>query len=181
MPAGFSSSASVCSTTHEAVLTAIVHKLRTDIAELGNESCCFMSDAPSPGIEIHEDLFCTVAPADDTFDDRSPMGAAERGIVEFAVVQVTVWSRLMLDRLEHSNRALTDSARGLLKVKHRILQSLAGQQIYGDAPLNLVPLLIEPLRPVRALHPTSRRADDDLRSISLIFRAAFSWDLTSAS
>ncbi|MBS0205007.1 MAG: hypothetical protein JSS49_19035 [Planctomycetes bacterium] len=178
MSTGFSSSASVCPTTHEAILIAIVQKLRTDIGELGNESCCFLSDSPSPGIEIQEDLFCTVAPIDDTFDDQAPIGAAERGIVEVALVQVTVWSRLMLDRLEHSSQSLTDSSRGLLKFKQRSLQSLAGRQIYADAPLNLVPLLMEPLRPVRALHPTSRRGADDLRSVSLIFRAVFNWDLS---
>jgi len=181
MSAGFSANATVCPTTQQRVLNAVVEKLRTDIAEFASESTCFLSTTASPGIEIHEDLFCTVAPIDGLFDERTPVGAGSRGIVEAAFIQVTVFSRMMLDRLEHSAQSFTDSSRGLLQLKQRVLQSLAGQQLYGDAPVNSVPLLIEFLRPVRSLHPGFDKGADDLRSFGLVFRGPFHWDLPDVS
>lgn len=179
MSAGFQASARVCATTHEAVLSAVVAKLRTEIAELSSESACFLSDTASPGVEIHENLFCTVSPASSTFEDRPPVGAADQGIVEVALIQVTLWSRMLLDRLDHSVRSLTDNSRGLLKYKHRILQSLAGSQLYLDAPDNSVPLLIDYLQPTQALHPHSSKITDDLRSFTVVFKARFYWDLVT--
>lgn len=177
MSAGFAATASVCPTTHEAVLSAVVRKLQSEIAEFASESTCFLCDSASPGVEVNEALFCTVAPADDTFDVRSPIGSADLGIVENAVIVVTVWSRVMLDRLDHASRTLTDSSRGLLAFKQRILRSLAGSQLYADAPANTEPLLIELLHPTRSSHPISRKGDDDLRSFALTFTATFNWDL----
>ncbi len=179
MASGFTSSATVCPTTHQIVLTEVVRKLRDEIAEFATESTCFLSDTPLPGVEIQENLFCTVAPLDGTFDDRMPIGAADLGIVEVVFIQVSIWSRMQLDRLDHSARSLTDHTRGLLGLKKRVLQVLAGQQIFSDHPVKSIPLLVEPLKPIRAAHPSARKASDDFSSVSLVFRAAFNWNLAS--
>lgn len=177
MATGFTTTASVCPTTHQAVLTEVVRKLRAEITEFATESTCFLSDVSAPGVEIQEDLFCTVAPQNGRFDLQPPIGSAEFGIDEVIQIGVTVWSRMQRDRLEHSAQSLTDGVRGLLVFKRRVLQALAGRQLYSDAPENSVPLLIEPLRPVQALHPLAGKSNDEFRSCSLVFQAAFTWDL----
>ena len=179
MASGFTTSATVCPTTHQIVLAEVVRKLRDEISEFATESTCFLSDTPLPGVEIQEALFCTVAPLDGTFDEQMPVGASDRGIVEVVFIQVSIWSRMQLDRLDHSARSLTDHTRGLLGMKKRVLQVMAGQQIYSDHPVNAIPLLTEPFKPVRAVHPATRKVNDDLSSVSLVFRAAFNWDLST--
>lgn len=150
-----------------------------DISDhFATESTCFISDVPWPGVDVNDDLFCTVCPASSHFDRDRPIGAADQGVVEQGVFQVTVWSRLSLDRLEHSAVAMTQAHRGLLKLKQRVLKALAGQQLYSDPPINTVPLLIEHLRPTQSVHPLSRQVNADYSSFSLIFDAPFYWDLT---
>lgn len=177
MSSGFTASATVCPTDQITVLQAVVAKLRTDLADLVTDSTCFASDTPWPGVEIHDNLFVTVAPRDGQFDSDHPIGAGAKGIIEHTTIQVTAWSRLQLDRLEHAIHAFCDPDRGLLRIKQRILTSLAGQQLYADPPENTVPLLVEWLRPTQAQHPPLRHADDDFSSFSLSFEAPFYWDL----
>jgi hypothetical protein len=179
MSAGFTASASVCPTTQVTVLQAIVRRLQAEIAELfASDSTCFVCDVPWPGVEVNDDLFCTVCVASSQFDPDLPIGAARGGIVERGQFKVTVWSRLAIDRLEQSTLTMTDPARGLLRLKQRVLTSLAGRQLYADAPGDAVPLLIEFLRPVGAQHPASRQDSADYSSFSIQFEAPFYWDLT---
>lgn len=175
---GFSSSALVCPTTQNDVLLAIVAKLRHDIPEFDADSACFISDVPWPGIEVQNNLFATICPHDSSFDGQFPVGAGSFGIVEFAMFNVSVWSRIETDQLEHTDGALTDSIRGLLPLKQKVLKSLAGQQLYSDAPTNTRPLLVEWLRPTTAQHPPSRQFDDDFSSFSIVFEADMQWDLS---
>lgn len=178
MLSGFLLTAPVCPTTHDSVLNAVVKKVQIEVSEFDSDSTCFLSEVATPGIEISESLFCTVSPGDTTFDDRRSHGAGSRDIVESVIVIVTVWSRILLDPLNHSARSLTDSSRGLLRFKKQILRALAGKQLYLDAPTNSVPLLVESLTAVNSVHSTARRRDDDFSSFSINFRGAFCWDLS---
>jgi hypothetical protein len=179
MSTGFTVSAAVCPADQATVLAAIVAKLRTDLSDLfGNDSTCFVSDIPWPSIEVQDELFCTVCPGTARFDPDRPVGAADLGIVEVGVFQVSVWSKLALDRLEQCAIAMTHADRGLLRLKQLVLRSLAGQQIYADAPVNTVPLLIQYLRPTQAMHPAGRQGGADYSSFTLLFEAPFYWDLT---
>ena len=91
MSAGYLSSAQACPTTQSAILLAIVAKLRTDMPDIfGTDTTCFVSDVPWPSLEVQDDLFCTVCPMNSRFDADYPVGAANQGIVEIGVFQVTV-------------------------------------------------------------------------------------------
>ena len=175
---GFSASALVCPMDQSTILLAIVAKLRNDISEFSGESICFISDIPWPAVEVQDNLFCTVCPASAEFMGKEPIGAGSLGIIEKGIFQVTVWSRLMTDQLEHSVLAFTDATRGLLTIKKQVLKSLAGQQLFSDAPTNARPLLTQWLRPVHAMHPTTKPAKGDFASFSLVFEGPFIWDLT---
>lgn len=178
MTSGFTTSSAVCPTDQATILNAIVAKLRTDLPDLfAGDTTCFVSDVPWPGVEVHDDLFCTVCPASSRFDPDRPVGAADLGIVELGVFQVTVWSKLALDRLEQCEIAFTHPERGLLRLKQLVLQSLAGQQLYTDAPDNTVALLLGNLRPTQSTHPPTRQKDADFSSFSVTFEAPFYWDL----
>lgn len=177
MAAGFSNAAGVCATTQAVVLTTIVRKLQSEILEFAHEGRCFLSDAPEPGTALQEPLFCTVAPAEGAFHSHPPAGAGPAGIVESSSVRVTLWSRVLLDRLEHSVTSWTDSTRGLLVLKQRVLAVLAGSQLYADFPLTNQPLLVEALAPVRSLHPAPVRGPDAFQSLVLVFQATFAWQL----
>lgn len=180
MPGGFNSGSSVYGTDQIAVLQAVVDKIRTDINDaFGGESTCFISDTPWPGVEVQDELFCTVSPNNSDFQFDDPVGGGAEGIIENAVFNITIWSKILLDRIERNGIELTDKDRGILTLKRRVLKSLAGQQLYSDAPDNTVPLLTAHLRPLNSLHPPSRQGDGDFSSLSITFLAPFYWDLQS--
>jgi hypothetical protein len=179
MNGGFTADASVCPTNHATILSAIVTKLRADIPDVfGSETTCFISDIAWPGIEVHDEVLCTVHPADSEFESEGAIGGGRQGIIENGVFRVTVWSKHSVDRIEHTVYALTDATRGILGLKKRVLQSLAGQQIYSDALANETPLLITCMRPLSATHPPSRQGDAEYTSFSIAFLGQFYWDLT---
>lgn len=177
MASGFTIDAGVCPTTHATVLLAVVQALRDGIEELAGESRCFLSDTAQPGTAIHENVFCTVSTADGSYESAPMVGAGSVGVLESAGIRVTVWSRMQLDRLEHSAWTLTESTRGLLPWKQRLLAILAGVQLYDRSGAVPVPLLIAPLAPLRSMHPSLPSSHDSFHSFSLLFQATFLWDL----
>lgn len=180
MAGGFGSSALVCPTDQATVLNAVVAKIRAEISGFSSEVTCFISDVPWPAIEVHDDAFITVCPKDAGFDDGLTVGGGSFQVLEHAVFQVTYWSRLTTDQLEHSKYAMLDSVKGILVLKKLILKCLAGQQLYSDYPTNTRPLLTEVLRPASAQHPPSRQHSGDIEfeSMSLAFIGPFFWDLS---
>jgi hypothetical protein len=168
----------VCATDQASVLQSVVNVLQATITAFDTEQTCFLSDVPWPGLETNDNLFCTVCPANGSFDGELVVGGGPVGIEEHSVVQVTVWSRLSTDRYERAKYALLDANRGLLPLKKAILKSLAGQQLYADYPTNSVPLLTTYLTPTRSMHVPIRESQDDYASFSLAFNAPFYWDLS---
>lgn len=160
------------------ILLAVVDRLRSEISEFDSDTLCYITNVPWPGIEVTDNLFCTVCPTSDSFDPGSPVGAGENLIIENSLVQVSIWSRLLLDEAEHAEIALTDAERGLLTMKQKVLAALAGRQLFADPPDNTVPLLIEYLKPTTSVHPAPGSAPDDFSSCSLTFAASFYWDLS---
>ncbi len=176
MPDSFNNSCEVGGTNQTLVLQAIVDKLRSDISDLfGGESTCFISDVPWPGVEVQDQIFCTVSPANSQFILEDPTGAGPAGVVEMAIFQVSVWSKILLDEIERSAIAMTDNTRGSLTLKQRVLKSLAGQQLYAN---DGEPLLMSYLRPTSAMHPASGQGKGDFTSFSLAFQGAYYWDLS---
>ena len=177
MSSGFGAGSSVCPTNEIAILTAIVEKLRADMDDIiPNETTCFISDVPWPDVTVHDDTFCTVCLRDGGYGEQEPTGGGSFGIIENAIFQVTFWSKLSTDQIEHSIYAMTDATRGILKLKQRVLKCLAGQQMFdGTTPL----LASGCLRPVSSMHPPSRQGDADYTSFSLAFAGSFYWDLVS--
>ncbi|HEY4259089.1 MAG TPA: hypothetical protein VGM98_02965 [Schlesneria sp.] len=176
MPDGFSNSCEVGATNQIVVLQAIVDKLRVDISDLlGSESTCFISDVPWPGVDVQDQVFCTVSPANSQFMLEDPTGAGPDGVIEMAIFQVSAWSKILLDEIERSAIAMTDSTRGSLTLKQRVLKSLAGKQLYSN---DGQPLLMSYLRPTSAVHPASGQGKGDFTSFSLAFQGAYYWDLS---
>lgn len=178
MSGGFTAGALVAPTDQATVLLAIQSKIRAEIAGFGTETTCFISDTPEPGIEVQDELFCTIAPGSAEYDPEHPIGEGSAGIVEYAVFQVTVWSKIMLDRTEHEVSNFLDPNRGLLPLKKLFLKCLAGQQMFSDYPSNTEPLLIEWLRPTQAVHPETGQKEGKLSSFALVFVGQFRWDLS---
>jgi hypothetical protein len=176
VPIGFNTSSEVGGTNQIVVLQAIVDKLRVDINDLfGSGSTCFISDVPWPGVDVQDQVFCTVSPANSQFMLEDPTGAGPDGVVEMAIFQVSVWSKILLDEIERSAIAMTDNTRGSLTLKQRVLKSLAGQQLYAN---DGQPLLMSYLRPTSAIHPASGQGKGDFTSFSLAFQGAYYWDLS---
>lgn len=180
MAGGFGSSALVCPTDQATVLNAVVAKIRAEISGFDNEAVCFISDVPWPSTEVNDDCFITICPKDAGFDDGLTVGGGGYQVLEHAVFQVTYWSKLSTDQLEHSRYATLDASKGVLPLKKLILKCLAGQQLYSDYPTNTRPLLTEVLRPSMAMHTPSRQhsGDPEYASMSLAFIGPFFWDLS---
>lgn len=177
--AGFGAGSSVCPTDQITILNAIVAKLRVDISDLfGSETTCFLSATPWPAVEVNDDVFCTVNSGNSSFEYDEETGQGSFGVLEHGVFQVTVWSKLSTDRLDHDVYAMTDATRGVLKIKQLVLKCLAGQQLYNaetSAPL----LSSGCLRPTSTAYPPPRHDEADYTSFSLAFSGSFYWDLVS--
>lgn len=173
---GFGATASVCPTDQVTVLNAVVAKIRKDMADIfGNDQTCFITARPIPSVEVSEEMFCTVCPDSSQFDQGMPDGGASWQICENSVFRVTAFTKIALDQMEHETIAFLDGDRGLLVLKKRLLQCLAGQQLYSPAGN---PLLLECLRPAHCRHEENRQDMDDFSSFGLSFEGRFFWDLT---
>ncbi len=179
---GFTQTANVRPTTHAEVLLAVVSKIQFLVPSFSTDGTCFISDSPWPGVEVSDNLFCTVAPADGQFDDGLIDGAGNVGVAEETFVQVTVYSRIDTDQTEHFLQGMVDSERGLLTLKQQLLTALAGKNLdggtyQGDGSM----LLHEGMRPARAGHKSRNDKSDEFASFSLAFRVKFTWDLGGTS
>lgn len=178
---GFSPSAQVRPTTAVEVLNAVVSKLRSNIQILGTETTCFISDTPEPSIECQDNLYATVSVGNGQFDQGLMDGGGNLQVVELMTLQVTVFSMIKLDRLEHFSSGMTNPRRGLLVLKQQILMALAGKNLDGGTYNgNSSLLLLESLGPSRSVHPMSKGVNEKA-SFSLAFDAKFSWNLNSDS
>lgn len=135
---------------------------------------CVVTDTPDLMPETNDNLMVTVTVGDGTFtmDVTGPGGAQ---VLEEFSIEVRVWSRMMLDRLEQNYSALTDTSRGLLTIKRIILKTLAGQQLFDT---NANPLLQKYLQPDTSRHPPSAKDDDGWSMFGLSFLTQFEWDLS---
>ena len=175
---GFTDGALVPGVTQDAILEAIVAKIQDNIAPFQTEANCFITDRPMPSVEISDNLFCTVCPRDGDFDVEEMVGGGVEHVREYSTIQITVWSRIETDQLDRSARAWLDPKRGILPLKREFLKTLAGQQLYSDAPENQLPMLVTHLMPTRCQHPPSEIWDDEFTSFSMSFTCQFNWDLS---
>ena len=176
MPTSFGGESGVLPTDQLTVLTAAVALIRFNVPAFEDSSQCFVSDTPWPSVEVHGNLFCTVCPRDGTFATGEAIGAQQDGIYEDTEIQVTVWSKIELDELEHAEAAFSDPERGILPLKKQVLMALAGKQLYD--PESQQPLLIMCLAPAASMHPPTRQHEDNYSSFSLTFHCSFNWDLS---
>lgn len=161
-----------CPTDHATVLQAVVDRLRYEVSELSAENLCFLSMKPTPRTDVRQNLYATVCPMGGTFDPEMFSGAGAAGICEKTGVIVTVFSQMKLDRADSDEIMLLHDARGLLKLKQRILKALSDHDLLG-ADGN--PLLLEAMAPLSSGHP--RDNNESVGEFSLSFSTDFIWDL----
>jgi hypothetical protein len=175
---GFNAAALVGHTDQATVLLAAVKLLRASVEQFNSPSLCFVSDLDWPSVEVQQNVFCTVSPSDGEFDQAGIIGGANVQVLEASTLQVNVFSRIQLDRIEHAPIAFLDRQRGLLPLKKSVLKALAGRQLYGDYPTNMIPLLTKWLTPMHAKTGATKKEEDDFVFLSITFDAPFYWDLT---
>lgn len=173
----FYSGANVPDTTQEEVLLSAVEQVRRSIPAFASETTCFVSDVPWPDVSVEGRLFCTVCPVTDTFIEDEIDGGGQFMVCESSMLQVSVFSRINTDRADRTLRELTNATRGVLVYKRAVLKCFAGKNLFHREHPDR-PLLIEHMKPTRALHPPSRQHEDDYASFSLTFSAKFNWDLS---
>lgn len=175
---GFNDGALTPHVLQTTILQAVVDRIKASVSAFRTEATCYVTDRPLPEVEISDNLFCTVCPRDGEFDVEEMIGGGVFHVREYSTIQVSVWSRIETDQLDRAHECLTDPQRGALPLKRQILKALAGQQLYGDAPLDTKPLLITYLMPTRCQHPPSEIWNDDYTSFSMSFTCQFNWDLS---
>lgn len=163
-------------TTHAEVLMAVRDRLLNVFPEL-NPATCFLSMDPEPDIAVSHNLFLTIAPTGGVFDRDFITGAGKYGCAEESGIIVSVWSTILLDKLQQYEIALTESTRGLLAWKHKILAALTSHDLAnasGDK------LLMNYMKPVTSDHPKQAMYRDGRVGFSLAFETDFVWNLASA-
>jgi hypothetical protein len=170
----------VVATTQDVILQAVVDKLLTDLADLGiTASQCWISDDPEiENAPIQQNWFLVVSPMAGQFNGSIIDGAGTYGVQEDAGVTVAIFTAIKTDRAGQSAQALLDADRGLLPLKHRILKSLAGKQLYATAAPT-VELLINYMAPLHCSNPDRHRcegAHTGLKRLLLSFSTDFLWD-----
>lgn len=164
-------------TDHATVLQAVVDRLIDQLEDVGvSGKTCFIADEP----EIVEtpsadNLFITVCPIDSQFDEGALVGAAENLCIEESGVLVSIHSAMDLDRVEHAKAVLTNSQRGLLVIKQRILKALTGHRLVDGGGNEL---LVNLIHPMRAQNLVPRNDRTRLKRVSLMFSTDFQWDLS---
>ena len=165
----------VIATNQVDVLAAVVTRLKAAVTELDGDSLCYVSDYPAPPENVQNDLFATVSPSDGTFDVDLQEGAAANDVREYAGILVTVFSKMKLDRHGRTDSLLSDSTRGLLPLKRKILKALAGHRLQDGSSNDLTTSY---LYAQKASAPRWD-ADTKLGVMSLYFSTDFLWDLTT--
>ena len=164
-------------TNHIAVLDAVIARLLATIDQL-KPSTCFLSLDTRPSIALQSNLFVTVAPMGGIFNVGVFDGGGRDGVLEETGVIVSAFSAMRLDRMEHAAKVLSDNSRGLLIMKHRVLDALAGhdlQDFFGNS------LLTSLMQPVNSGHPQEALYGEHHVGFSLAFSTPFEWDLSAGA
>lgn len=158
----------------ETVLTKIVDRLISQIAEF-NSATCFLSVDADPDVQTDHNLWATVTIMDGTFGDGEFEGGAENAIIEYGGFSVNMFSRVALDQADHHTQLLTHETLGLLPLKHLVLKALTGHDliINDGGDVNLANR-IQPLNSPRPEYDTEKGRG----VLTIHFGTDIDWDLT---
>lgn len=157
-------------TTQAAVLQAIVDRLKAALSF--SDSQCFLSVHAEPNATVDQNLWITVSPEDGQFDQELLDGAGRSGVAEQTWAVLTIFSQVRLDRPEHDVSMLNDTSRGVLSLKHRVINALTQfDPTNSDGDF----ILMEPMAPTNSPRPLSDRKK--LGDVQLWFSTKFLWDI----
>ncbi len=163
------------STTQADVLLRVRDRLIARISGL-TDTTCFLTLEPEPPMELKSNLFVTVCPMSGRFDDGALTGGGQEVAIEEAGVIVTIWSACKLDKAGEATAALTDTTRGVLVLKRKILQALTSHDLL-DANGNK--MLVDYMQPVTSDIPrASVYGETQKIGVPLAFSTNFAWDLS---
>jgi hypothetical protein len=156
----------------ERIATLLRRGLRLD------KRSCFLTISPlSVAIPPGGDFFVSVSPGEGSFQTEDQH---EEQCTEFTTVTVTGYTRIRVDSTGHDDKLLLEAARGLLRLKGRILKVLVGK----DPSVSDKPTAAEEDQAVRQLLfaiRAHRPEYDEKRQIgwlSIDFGVDFDWDLS---
>lgn len=167
-------------TDQDAVLDAVVERLRDQIEEFNAKNKCFVSLDPEPEEEQRQNVFATVSPIDGDYDRGTFDGAGRYGVLERSGFTVTAFSLVKLDRPDEQYAALQHESRGLLILKKKILKAILVANDGGTwMPTNAsgASLLTDFIAPVRAGFPMAAEFSKHAK-LSVTFSANWMWNLS---
>jgi len=162
------------------VLEAVLLRLKDRMPDVFTDKTLFLTAAPpdEPPENVRDNLFATVSPINGSFDQGVHVGAGIHGTIEETGVIVVVFNAIKLDRVQHDAEMLTNSARGLLSLKRRILAALSGHDLLDDDD---EPLLANLMAPLQSQAPRSMWQDGkrprSVGDLALAFSTDFLWSL----
>lgn len=158
--------------TQDAILLAVVARLQTELSLSPSE--CFLSCHPEATPSVNHNLWMTVSAEDGQIDGSAFAGGGKATLFEETFAVVTIFSAMRLDRTEHSTSFLTDTARGVLIHKRKVLKALAQfDPTNGDGNF----ILNEPMIPTSCPRPLNDR--QRIGDVQLWFSLSYQWDMTS--
>jgi len=108
------------------VVDRLVAHLRETLG-LNDRQCYETVELEVPGLMPKGgEYIVTVALGDGVFDVEHQEGGGANQLTEQVTIEVTVYTRIKLDPVDHHGYLLGDDRRGLLELKRKILQALVG-------------------------------------------------------
>lgn len=157
-----------------AVLTAIAARLRSALTLAANQ--CYLSALPlHPKMLRGGPWFLAVSPGTGSFVEGEQ---AIGNCTEETTVTITMYSRIAVDRADEDDKSLTDTSRGLLAIKQKVLTALVGHDLVAAAGNTFVRQLLFCRRcgpPV--LLEESGAPNNIVAAMQLDFGVMFDWDL----
>lgn len=157
-----------------AVLDALAKLLIDSIPVLSTKNC-FISILEDPPQMPSDDVFVTVAPTAGDFPEEFQDGGGPNQCTEYTGAIISIFSRFQANRPGQERDALSDFARGILKMKRLVLKAVVGKNLTSAADGNQV--LRELIKAKKSSFPAYVN-NEQLVKVGIEVSTPFDWNLT---
>ena len=165
-------------TTQLAILEAVKRRIVAQCGPMLNENTVIITDAEEPPDGTQNSTVATLWVTDGNFDEALHEGGGADQTVEYAGVEITLFSRNWSDRKGLGAQSLREASRGLLELKRSLLAAFSAHDLQDADGNELLVNLMAPLSAARPRKTTHK--DKPLADLQLAFSTDFLWDLSEA-
>jgi hypothetical protein len=162
-------------TNQIAVIKAFRALLLSQVDDFSDSNLIISDSTDPPPAGSNRWMWAALWPLGGQFDEAIFIGSGQNDIRESAGISVSVYRSTTGDRSgQEAEVFLGDKPTALLRLKHKILKAVCGQQLYWEQQA----LLTELIRPMASDHPRIEPATSGKRAeIVIEFATPFVWNM----